>query len=142
MIRGFFVLAFCALLTGCAAVDKNHSQELQECHNRVAYLEREIQEKDREISDLKYDLKRNKRDGEDHSAAPGRREGGLNSPGTPSVAQIQKALNSAGYYHGPIDGRIGAKTRAAIMKFQEDNGLKVDGKVGQMTWRELKAYLE
>lgn len=59
-----------------------------------------------------------------------------------SPVEIQKALAEAGYYQGAIDGIIGAKTRAAIRSFQEENGLAVDGLVGPKTWEKLKAYLE
>lgn len=55
--------------------------------------------------------------------------------------EMQKALKAAGYYTGPIDGKIGPKTRAAIEAFQTAKGLKVDGKVGPRTWAELEKYL-
>ena len=59
-----------------------------------------------------------------------------------SPAEVQKALADAGFYKGTVDGIIGAKTRAAIRSFQEENGLTVDGRVGPKTWEKLKAYLE
>lgn len=59
----------------------------------------------------------------------------------PTPQQIQEALKSAGYYEGKIDGSIGPKTKKAVEKFQEDNGLKADGKVGQKTWAKLGAHL-
>ncbi len=58
-----------------------------------------------------------------------------------SQKQIQRALKSAGFYEGPIDGKIGAKTKAAIIKFQKANGLKADGIVGKRTSAELNRYL-
>jgi peptidoglycan hydrolase-like protein with peptidoglycan-binding domain len=58
-----------------------------------------------------------------------------------SPKQIQRALKSAGYYDGPIDGKIGSKTKAAIIKFQKANGLKADGIVGKRTSTELNRYL-
>ena len=54
---------------------------------------------------------------------------------------IQAALKNAGFYAGPIDGKIGSKTRKAIMDFQAAKGLKADGKVGPRTWAELEKYL-
>lgn len=54
---------------------------------------------------------------------------------------IQRALKSAGFYAGAIDGKIGPKTKKAIMDFQKSKGLKVDGKVGPKTWAELERYL-
>ncbi len=54
---------------------------------------------------------------------------------------IQKALQAAGYDIGSIDGKIGAKTREAIMAFQKSNGLNSDGIVGGTTWEKLKTRL-
>jgi len=58
-----------------------------------------------------------------------------------SPKQIQRALKNAGYYEGPIDGKIGPKTKAAIIKFQKANGLKADGIAGKRTSAELNRYL-
>jgi len=44
-------------------------------------------------------------------------------------AQVQSALEQAGYYQGPIDGVIGPGTSAAIAAFQRDNGLRVTGTI-------------
>ncbi|MDP2921183.1 MAG: peptidoglycan-binding domain-containing protein [Candidatus Omnitrophota bacterium] len=59
----------------------------------------------------------------------------------PSAQNIQQALKNANLYEGKIDGIIGPNTRSAIEAFQSQNGLKVDGKVGPMTWEKLKEYL-
>ena len=64
----------------------------------------------------------------------------IDKPSSPT--EVQKALTEAGHYKGTVDGIIGAKTRAAIRSFQEENGLKADGLVGPKTWEKLKAYLE
>lgn len=55
--------------------------------------------------------------------------------------QVQLALKNAGFDPGPIDGKIGEKTRRAIRRFQKSKGLKVDGVVGKRTWEELNKYL-
>jgi peptidoglycan hydrolase-like protein with peptidoglycan-binding domain len=34
-----------------------------------------------------------------------------------------------GYYDGAIDGIVGPKTRAALLRFQEDFGLKITGTI-------------
>lgn len=46
---------------------------------------------------------------------------------------IQDQLKQQGYYDGKVDGVFGPMTKAAVRKFQEDNGLKVDGLVGKQT---------
>lgn len=45
------------------------------------------------------------------------------------VRTIQRELTELGYAPGPVDGIIGAKTRAAIRRYQEAAGLRVDGRV-------------
>lgn len=47
--------------------------------------------------------------------------------GAPDVAEIQEGLAALGYYDGPIDGIAGPMTRAAIGRFQSDNGLPATG---------------
>ncbi len=47
--------------------------------------------------------------------------------GDPTVLSIQGLLKRAGYEPGPIDGLTGTKTRAAVMAWQLDQGLIVDG---------------
>jgi len=39
------------------------------------------------------------------------------------VSQVQQALNSRGYDAGSVDGVMGGKTKAALIKFQTDNAL-------------------
>lgn len=54
---------------------------------------------------------------------------------------IQKALKAAGFYAGAVDGKIGPRTKKALLDFQKAKGLKADGKVGPKTWAELEKYL-
>lgn len=49
------------------------------------------------------------------------------------VTNVQTALKEKGYYSGNIDGIFGIKTKNAVMNFQKDNGLIVDGIVGEKT---------
>ena len=49
------------------------------------------------------------------------------------VEQLQQALSQAGYDPGPADGTFGRLTEAAVVAFQEANGLSVDGRVGPET---------
>lgn len=55
--------------------------------------------------------------------------------------EIQTALKAANFYTGKIDGKVGPKTKRAIVEFQKAKGLKPDGKVGPKTWGELEKYL-
>lgn len=76
---------------------------------------------------------------------------GSTTAGTPTTAtspaptsqnkKIQTALKNAGYYNGPIDGKIGPGSRKAVEAFQTSKGLKADGKVGPRTWKALEPFL-
>jgi peptidoglycan hydrolase-like protein with peptidoglycan-binding domain len=43
------------------------------------------------------------------------------------VAGLQKVLAGRGFYRGPVDGKFGGQTRAAIAAFEERTGLPVTG---------------
>jgi len=47
------------------------------------------------------------------------------------VRDIQAGLQRLGYNPGSADGRMGPKTSAAIRKYQQDNGMTVDGRPSQ-----------
>ena len=49
------------------------------------------------------------------------------------VTAIQTKLAEGGYYSGKIDGIFGSATKAALIKFQRDNGLTADGIAGSKT---------
>jgi len=49
------------------------------------------------------------------------------------VEKIQTELKNRGYYSGNIDGIFGTRTKNAVINFQKDNGLQVDGIVGEKT---------
>jgi peptidoglycan hydrolase-like protein with peptidoglycan-binding domain len=53
------------------------------------------------------------------------------------VACLQQALADAGFYDGAIDGDFDDPTLAAVMAYQEDAGLFVDGVVGRESAVEL-----
>ncbi len=54
--------------------------------------------------------------------------------GDPALVEaLQQALSRAGYDPGPADGTFGRLTEAAVVAFQEANGLSVDGRVGPET---------
>lgn len=54
------------------------------------------------------------------------------------VLKLQQRLLELGYSEvGAPDGIFGKMTEAAVRRFQENNGLEVDGYVGPKTWRKL-----
>jgi len=55
------------------------------------------------------------------------------------ILAVQKVLADLGYAPGRIDGRLGSQTRAAIMRFEQDNGLKPTGELSPALLRRLSA---
>ncbi|MDX2010190.1 MAG: peptidoglycan-binding protein [Myxococcaceae bacterium] len=53
------------------------------------------------------------------------------------VKQLQQKLKDAGFDPGDIDGKFGPRTEAALRAFQQANGLRVDGRAGEETFRAL-----
>lgn len=49
------------------------------------------------------------------------------------IRTVQEQLLCLGYNPGPVDGCYGSRTRSAVKQFQRDNGLSVDGVVGNNT---------
>ena len=56
----------------------------------------------------------------------------------PRIREYQTLLKQAGYYTGPLDGIRGPATQKAVLKFQKESGLTVDGIVGPVTLAALK----
>ena len=120
-------MIFFLFLTGCAT-PRVH-KESQQLQNRIISLEKEIKEKDEKIKLLEEELR-------ERDLAEGKKS-------TPTITpkRIQQALRNAGFYKGPIDGKIGPQTKEAIKAFQKANDLKPDGIVGKRTWEKLSEYL-
>lgn len=57
------------------------------------------------------------------------------------VTQLQENLRDIGYYDGPLTDFFGSLTEAAIIRFQQDKGLNVDGAVGQETLAAIESEL-
>jgi murein L,D-transpeptidase YcbB/YkuD len=57
------------------------------------------------------------------------------------VRELQQALTAAGYDPGPADSTYGEQTEAAVVAFQQANGLSVDGRVGPETAAALNSAL-
>ena len=144
------------LLTGCATTQKPSA--INNLQIKVAQMEKTLEEKDQEILDLK-DQVQDLSSQIDNVSAAHASAAAEESPKPKAVASaassdderiirveasafdVQKALKSAGYYSGTVDGKMGAKSRKAISDFQKDHKLSSDGIVGKNTWAELKKYL-
>ena len=53
------------------------------------------------------------------------------------VSTIQEKLKRWGYYNGSVDGIYGSQTVSAVKKFQQKNGLTVDGIAGTQTLKAM-----
>lgn len=160
IISGLGLLGMMAL-AGCTTMSAEpNTAMVPQLQTRVGDLERQLDMKDQEIADLKYqvrDLSYEVERVRTQSARPSTStramisEPPVSSGGGEddseilrvdvSAEQLQTALKKAGYYNGAIDGKIGSGTKSGIEGFQKDHGLKVDGVVGKKTWEELKVYL-
>lgn len=118
------------ILPGCSGYKTQRLQEDVDClsgrvdsiEKRQGYVETKV-----EVQEITYDTVNTTNTNEKLSAM--------------STRDIQAALKEAGYYDGPIDGKLGPKSRKAIKSFQTDMGLKVDGIAGTMTKKALLQYL-
>ena len=63
---------------------------------------------------------------------------GLSTPSR-AVRSLQTKLTAGGFTPGPVDGRFGPMTKAAVQRFQQADGLAVDGIVGPRTRHGLSA---
>lgn len=56
----------------------------------------------------------------------------------PEKRDIQSALNTLGYNAGPVDGSFGRQTRAAIRRFQTENGYPATGRLERVQFDALR----
>jgi len=56
------------------------------------------------------------------------------------IANVQTALQDAGYYFGAITGSLSLETRAALANFQRDYGLQITGAIDEATVETLGLY--
>jgi hypothetical protein len=56
------------------------------------------------------------------------------------IANVQGALQDAGYYFGAVTGSLSVETRAALVNFQRDQGLIVTGAIDEPTVTALGLY--
>ncbi|MBN1869332.1 MAG: peptidoglycan-binding protein [Candidatus Omnitrophica bacterium] len=67
---------------------------------------------------------------------------GLIVEGQLNVRLIQTLLKKAGFNPGEIDGKLGQRTRNAVLAFQKAHQLKVDGKIGYRTLSRLSLFMK
>ena len=67
----------------------------------------------------------------------GKKNGDTVAKGSDDVRQAQQALTEKGFNPGPVDGRMGPHTKAAISDFQKKENLKVTGSLDRETKSKL-----
>lgn len=155
LIRVLSVFAVAVFLSGCATT-QNRASVVNQLEKDMTDIQQRMEEQEKEIVELKYEMKElsGRSDAsvaipfEESTLVPDRKPQARPSADSRgfikvdvSETDIQKALKGAGLYDGKIDGKIGSRTKAAIMEFQRQHNLKADGVIGQKTWNELKTYL-
>jgi peptidoglycan hydrolase-like protein with peptidoglycan-binding domain len=142
MSQKYFSMIVAGLALFAAAGCATGKQQIAQ--NRIAELEQQLAEKDKQLemantmskdADIVFDDKVMSRSSRSSSSSE------AVSTVKKTDKNIQRALKNAGFYKGSIDGKIGKKTKAAIREFQRSKGLKADGVVGKRTWRKMQEYL-
>ncbi|MBN2097860.1 MAG: peptidoglycan-binding protein [Candidatus Omnitrophica bacterium] len=128
-------------LAGCATARKDVANlETQQLKARISELETELSQKDEEINYLEGELFNTQKE-KQQSVAKRTKTKSISEASRPTPKRIQLALKNAGFYKGPVDGKIGQGTKTAIKQFQKAQGIKADGIVGKQTWLKLKKHL-
>ncbi|MBM4084948.1 MAG: hypothetical protein FJ272_09185 [Planctomycetes bacterium] len=158
------VVCLCVLLasTGCsmfrskATVDPQQqlaatTQEYQKAKQVIAQQESEISRLSSEVSQLRSqqaarssqhdeEMARLKSEVTKTKASQPKPSVTTDKPkpsGKTDIAAVQKALAKAGYDPGPVDGKMGKKTKSALIAFQKAHGLQPDGIAGPRTMAKL-----
>lgn len=134
------LMAAGAMVAGCSSLSGTRAKKDAELNTRLANLEGQVTALNQRVEDL------------GQTAAPAASQAGFEgaserqapaqSAQRLTTRQTQRALASAGFYTGPIDGKEGPQTKRAIREFQQANGLKVDGVVGRSTRQALAKHLQ
>ena len=69
------------------------------------------------------------------------KDNGLVVDGQLNARLVQSLLKEAGFEPGKSDGKIGPRTKDAVIAFQKAHNLKVDGKIGYQTLSQLALFL-
>ncbi len=165
-IKNLTLAIFIFSFLGCST--SNNVATVSNLQVKVAQIENRMNKKDQELEKLRYEVREIAQivdsfdaigDGDisddfddikiedpivkksvSRSRVASKKEGTIRV--SVKISVIQEALFKAGYYDGAIDGKLGDKTRKAILGFQKDHGLVADGILGKKTWSEMKVYLD
>ena len=150
---GFMVLALIILSTftmsGCSSAQKKLSEDVKGIKTKVDTLETRVEgveTKQSEVERLAMEQAQRVEElkAERSARSSGKTNVGIKNKGSRQskehIRDIQTCLKNAGFYKGEVDGVKGRKTRGAIRKFQDANGLTADGVVGKKTWEALSKY--
>ncbi len=135
-LAGLVLTAGCASTKARKAADSPADPQAQ-----ITQLQSELAAKDQQIQELQYQLQSSQtaiQTPSNFSSAGTGKSSYIRVSGV-SVEDVQRALAQAGFDPGPVDGRMGRKTKSAIKDFQRRNHLTVDGIVGERTWSYLKS---
>lgn len=147
------IVVFAFFLTGCATDSQKINdleKQIRTLENKVCSIQKENTSEKIEMLETKVEsleknyssLKKTTTDEDVSDATTKNSESKTDTAAeTPSTADIQKCLKNAGFYTEEVDGKFGPKTKEAIELFQAANNLKADGKVGPVTWENLKKFL-
>ena len=145
--RMFLMIAGALIVGGCAA--QRQAQDLNQLRSEVGVLDQRVGQLERTSLRQSSSSEWTPESQTPSVATP---VPGLtpSTPGasstTPSIKpttrDIQRALKNAGFYQGPLDGKMGPLTKEAVREFQRVNGLKIDGVVGKQTWSTLQPYAD
>ncbi|MBI4352789.1 MAG: peptidoglycan-binding protein [Candidatus Omnitrophica bacterium] len=137
-ILSFSLLGIAALTAaGCATGRPKEVQGPNPADQANAFRN-ELQAKDQQIQELQVQLEAYKQGTISPGGTSGAGRDSLVRVQGVSLADVQRALARAGFDPGPVDGRAGKKTKAAIKDFQKRHSLAVDGIIGERTWALLK----
>ena len=166
VFRMMLVIFILAAFSGCATMQKTQTETRNQ--TRIVELEKELENRDVEIKELKGEVQKlspavepkmsSSAKSADHQVSasiPVAASGEISSQSqevsaylnsdvirvSAEAKDVQKALKNAGYYDGAIDGKVGKNTVQAIRQFQEEHALKVDGIIGNQTWTQLQTFL-
>ena len=135
-----FLMVIPILAFGCATTRAKRPDATADLQSQVTQLQNEVQAKDQQIEELQSQLESSRRALQPGAVYPGPsfpKSSVIRVSGV-TATDVQNALLKTGIDPGPVDGRVGKKTKTAIKEFQRRHNLTADGIVGERTWALLK----